>query len=481
LSWISYISEQCKCEKDKRRSIIKMFGVGRRKLNQILHTTAAVATVVIFWWLILRLFRPSTTQSETIPQVGTCEKQTRIGFLKTHKCASSSVQNILMRFGLNHQLNFALPSAGNYVGRYMPFHRTMLSGTEWESAGLPYHIFALHTIWNREQVAATLQPGTSYITIVREPIDLFESLWSYAGMSAYYHMDLESFALAPKKGHLATRAYRNLGRNQMLWDAGLPVTAMDNATAVQAKIEEMEDTFDLVMVAERWDESMVLLRDLLCWEFRDVANFKLNARKESKKVVLSSEAREALREYLANDYLVYNHFKAKFEEKVNRFGLPRMSRELGQLKSANEEIQELCSVKATDNDSLKPGENKLWGRGVVAYTYNTTNSAECRLFGLSELNFIDELRKEQKQRALNTLQDLKEEGYDEDEDEEEEEYSEGGNEKEKRDEDYLDDDEEEEEDKHFVPLPNIAQAMPYRLDGMPDIPKLQEMFVHKIS
>ena len=31
----------------------------------------------------------------------------------------------------------------------------------------------------------------------------------------------------------------------------------------------------------------------------------------------------------------------------------------------------------------------------VAYTYNTTNSAECRLFGLSELNFIDELRKEQ--------------------------------------------------------------------------------------
>ena len=32
----------------------------------------------------------------------------------------------------------------------------MLSGTEWESAGLPYHIFALHTIWNREQVLVSL-------------------------------------------------------------------------------------------------------------------------------------------------------------------------------------------------------------------------------------------------------------------------------------------------------------------------------------
>ena len=97
---ISYIGEQYKCKKGKRRSIIKMFGVGRRKLNQILHTTAAVATVVIFWfvlfcfcflfrwqfypwrfdiwllfflelsrWLILRLFRPSATQSERISQV----------------------------------------------------------------------------------------------------------------------------------------------------------------------------------------------------------------------------------------------------------------------------------------------------------------------------------------------------------------------------------------------------------------------------
>ena len=46
-----------------------------------------------------------------------CSKKTKIAFLKTHKCASSSVQNMLMRFGLDHELNFVLPSAGNYLGR----------------------------------------------------------------------------------------------------------------------------------------------------------------------------------------------------------------------------------------------------------------------------------------------------------------------------------------------------------------------------
>ena len=70
--------------------------------------------------------------------------------------------------------------------------------------------------------------------------------------------------------------FRNLGRNQMLWDSGLAAAAMDNRTAVDNKIAEMDDTFGLVMIAERWDESVILLRDLLCWDYSDVINFKLN-------------------------------------------------------------------------------------------------------------------------------------------------------------------------------------------------------------
>merc|ERR550519_2311328 len=116
-------------------------------------------------------------------------------------------------------------------------------------------------------------------------------------------MDLETFALAKKEGILRNRAFKNLGRNQMLWDAGLPARLMDNETAVSEKIAEMENTFDLVMIADRFDESMILLKDLLCWDYRDVVNFKLNARKDSKKISLTAEARAALREYLAADYL----------------------------------------------------------------------------------------------------------------------------------------------------------------------------------
>ena len=38
-----------------------------------------------------------------------CLEETKIVYLKTHKCASSSLQNIFLRFGEKRNLNFVLP------------------------------------------------------------------------------------------------------------------------------------------------------------------------------------------------------------------------------------------------------------------------------------------------------------------------------------------------------------------------------------
>ena len=72
----------------------------------------------VFFSYVLNLQDENNEVDQTFSGYRSCEKKTNIAFLKTHKCASSSVQNILMRFGLKNQLNFALPSAGNYVGRW---------------------------------------------------------------------------------------------------------------------------------------------------------------------------------------------------------------------------------------------------------------------------------------------------------------------------------------------------------------------------
>ena len=88
---------------------------GVRKLLTVI--TSLMGLTLAF--KILQGPRHPETKEEVSDRKGhrECAKRTKIAFLKTHKCASSSVQNMLMRFGLENELNFVLPSAGNYLGR----------------------------------------------------------------------------------------------------------------------------------------------------------------------------------------------------------------------------------------------------------------------------------------------------------------------------------------------------------------------------
>ena len=64
-----------------------------------------------------------------------------------------------------------------------------------------------------------------------------------------------------------------------------------NKPRCDAKIKEIEDTFHLVMIAEHFAESLVLMKHQLCWTDQDVVTFKLNTKQADKKSPLSEEAR----------------------------------------------------------------------------------------------------------------------------------------------------------------------------------------------
>ena len=82
-----------------------------------------LATAAVALLLLYKILAPAPAPAPAAG--GRCAPQHRVAFLKTHKAASSSVQNILMRYSRDHGLNLVLPSAGNYLGRYVPFSRAM--------------------------------------------------------------------------------------------------------------------------------------------------------------------------------------------------------------------------------------------------------------------------------------------------------------------------------------------------------------------
>ena len=54
----------------------------------------------------------------------------------------------------------------------------------------------------------------------------------------------------------------------------------------------------MVLIADRFEESVVLLREALCWTHEDVSYLKLNARRDGEKSPLSDAARTALKDWL---------------------------------------------------------------------------------------------------------------------------------------------------------------------------------------
>ena len=329
-------------------------------------------------------------------------------FLKTHKCATSTLQNMLFRYAHQNDLNVVLPLTGNYLGKEIAFDPSMIANTPWERAGLAYDVYGLHGIWNPAAVHAVMDRQAEggkprsrgfYFSILRDPVELFSSLWDYMNLGKHYNMSLETYALSDKTGRLRDRRFmEHVGRNQMLFDFGLHPYYFDNTAKVGEKIKQIEEDFDLVLISDRFEESVVLLKNALCWTYKDVSYLKLNARKEGKKSALSDKARKALEEWLKSDYKLYSHFSKKFEKEVARMGASKMATERQILSAANRKIRDMCVIDKAENSEL-PATYRNWGKGVEGYRMNETAGPLCKYYGISARAFRNELRAKQSVRA----------------------------------------------------------------------------------
>ena len=105
-----------------------------------------------------------------------------IVLLKTHRTGSSTLGNILQRYGDIRNLSFMLPAASSYQ-YYWPlrFHishaRTDLLNKEKPNMAINIGRF------NSRQIVPTMPNDTVVMTILRDPVYHFESVYEYADIS----------------------------------------------------------------------------------------------------------------------------------------------------------------------------------------------------------------------------------------------------------------------------------------------------------
>lgn len=178
----------------------------------------------------------------------------------------------------------------------------------------------------------------------------------------------------------------------------------DKPRAVDAFIDHVDEVFHLVMINEYMLESLILLKDLLCWSLEDVVMLAKNFRNKSAiESLLPTTINQVYRLCIA-DFRLYVYFKSRLMQKIRDYGEKRMVDEVRQLKYLIGEIQKRCEIDEIPQQFMAPSsriEEYQTNTQVHLPSNNVTNDRDCVLWTMDEISFTDELRKIHKRRLAN--------------------------------------------------------------------------------
>ena len=336
-----------------------------------------------------------------------------IGFLKVHKAASSTIQNIFFRFGHQRNLSFVFTTDANYFSRKKEEHYPILP----PRYRTGYDILCNHGIFNYETYASILPADTVYIAIVRDPLELFLSSVNYYTQTEMYIPYLRSVP-----GNKVQNLIRNTSdydpelfsysRNVMARDLGFPATEISGLLDRHLKL--LERKLKLVMLVEYFEESLVLLKRYLNWDLKDILYIPNNVFGKGYTVLnLTASDIELFNERNKLDVVIYNYFYARFWKQFSAEG-EDIHGEVVHYKNVLKKLTTFCKnnykppkkgkipptkeespiLESVDESGVLIIKKSLWNKKF------TVKLDDCKYMLTKELDFIGLLRKVQGSEIL---------------------------------------------------------------------------------
>ncbi|XP_005103309.3 galactose-3-O-sulfotransferase 2 [Aplysia californica] len=326
-------------------------------------------------------------------------------FSKVHKAASTTVQNVFLRFAISHDLNVMLDRSGEHINE----GGSLI--TESNLYPLPlghtHDILCNHLIFNSTEISRFFPNDTVYIGILRKPFEQFLSTFVYyAGVfkkpplskliKKFPENPVESFLIDSESYVNKVNPAKDFLNNRMSMDLGFPLNNFElakvNQSLIQQFLGDVQSTFDLILIAEQFEESMVLLRRFLGWSTKDILYVKRNvftSEDESlsriKKRNYSSEVMQLFSSWAAIDIALYDHFVEFFNERIKKQP-GNFHEEVIQFKEVREQVDTFCSFVRSSH--LVSSSKSKYFPSTNFTTAFTVTSYDCILMTLEEMDFM---------------------------------------------------------------------------------------------
>ncbi|KAL3836355.1 hypothetical protein ACJMK2_021788 [Sinanodonta woodiana] len=302
-----------------------------------------------------------------------------VAFIKVYKAASSTAQNVFLRFGWARNLTFVLSSTRSKFG-----YSNVISSTEslTKSNILPkpngkhFDIQCSHIIYNKSAFEYFLPNDTIYIGIVREPYEQYKSTLHYY-RPRYIFKNI--------KGDFPASIYI---RDPLKYEPRSIFKYKFNSSEVRLILETLASEFKLVIISEQMEESIVLMRRYLHWNMKDIVFLDQNVafNKKDNRLVRPHD-RHLYRQWAKLDYALYDFFLRRLRAQIRDQG-PDFDDELILLKEVRKDTSIFCLNDPKEDEFIPINESK-W-RGPFNITWE-----DCKLFRMGERLFQQIIRERQ--------------------------------------------------------------------------------------
>ncbi|XP_012555650.1 galactose-3-O-sulfotransferase 4 isoform X2 [Hydra vulgaris] len=325
-----------------------------------------------------------------------CTPVNNVVFLKTHKTGSTTVANIMYRYSKSKNLKVVLPDCEHRLCWPIKFNKSAIYHHKEKNT---YNMLFHHAVFHKQNILEIIDNWqTKFVTILREPFSQLESAAQAFKFKHCYKLNgtspildqLFNFSDNDLKKTIKSQKTDpygafNLTKNPNAFDLGFDPWN-DTTEYIETVLKSIEKDFNLVMITEYMEESLVLLKNELCWDLKDIAFFIHNARltKDVSTNNLEKTKSRALN-WNKMDVAIYDYFNKTFWKKIKNSGTS-FQQDVEKLKRMNFFLEYECATQPKRKNEI--------AASILKTEFNVVENITelCSDLQIQELNYTSILK-----------------------------------------------------------------------------------------